>query len=136
MNAGILGCAVENVSYLDTYNESRLFVLAKPALGAWGTHGRLAGHSPEPRRSTSDSGSEVLRRGSGEAPAGLWREERAITRRQPDPKAVARSPAADTIRAVSSCPSSRAGLLGVGSFAFPAPLPHDRIASAWQFQLN
>jgi hypothetical protein len=38
----------------------------------------LAGSSPDPRRSTSDWGSEVLRRGSGEAPARLWRYERAV----------------------------------------------------------
>src|SRR5664279_4842823 len=34
--------------------------------------------SPEPRRSTSVPGTEVLRRGSGGAPAGIWRCERGV----------------------------------------------------------
>jgi hypothetical protein len=41
-------------------------------------HGTLAGHSPEPRRSTSDRQSEVLRRGSGECPVGPRSCEQAV----------------------------------------------------------
>jgi hypothetical protein len=41
-------------------------------------HRDLAGHSPEPRRSTSNPGLEVLRRGSGDAPAGLSRYAQAV----------------------------------------------------------
>src|SRR5450759_3253364 len=51
-------------------------------MGAEEFHGRLAGPSPESRRSTSDPRSEVLRRDSGEVPArprwGLWRYERGV----------------------------------------------------------
>ena len=38
-----------------------------------GYHGGITGHTPEPRRSTSNPVSEVLRRGSGEAPGRFAR---------------------------------------------------------------
>jgi len=41
-------------------------------------HRRLAGHSPDTRRSTSDRGSEVLPRVSGEAPGRVRRGVRGI----------------------------------------------------------
>src|ERR1039458_7608863 len=46
------------------------------SLTAPGARASLAGSSPDPRRSTSDRRSEVLRGGSGQAPVGLRRDWR------------------------------------------------------------
>jgi hypothetical protein len=53
------------------------------SLTAPGARGGLAGDSPETRRSTSDTRSEVLRRVSGEATAGLRRDCRPVSRSGP-----------------------------------------------------
>jgi hypothetical protein len=67
-----MGCAETFVMRLpDCYHQAARDALARRSRSACGSRRSLAGDSPETRRSTSDRGSEVLRRVSGESPAEL-----------------------------------------------------------------